>query len=275
MFFVAIIVIGLKCRWMYRYSPLPLVAIFVNLSIYLGDIFFVRQSLSIAISLIAFDFIIKKKKLSFCISVCLAATIHTSALIFLPAYMIYYLNLNLRKMIYITIAFLTISALKINTEIVLMIINNFPPETGKVIQKLHAYYFLNLQGENFGQAIDSNTRMIVAYFRRICFLPVFFVLYKKFYLNNEMYKGMLNLVTFAHILFFFLANLGMDFAGRISSYYYVYEILLITFIVNMKNKWKSKIFLFCIIYSYCFIKYIYLMYSLGEYYVPFNVFLKV
>lgn len=269
---VAGTIIFIKSRLFFKYSPYFLVAIFINFSTYLGDIFFIRQNLALAITLLSFDFIIKKEKVYFYLSIFLATSIHTSALIFLPAYWIYYYRMTFRKMVLIVTIFICISLFKFNTEILLWVMDSFSSEDGKIFQKLHAYYILNMQGKNFGQAIDSDTRMMIASLRRVVFLPVFLAIYKKKWVDNEIYTRTLNLVVFGHILFFFISGIGMDFAGRLTLYYYIYEILLISFIVSIGNDWIKKGAVFLTVFMYSFMKYFYLLYSLGEYYIPFNAF---
>ena len=267
------VIIGVKCRLFFKYSPFFLVAIFANFSTYLGDIFFIRQNFALAMTLLSFDFILKKKKIHFCSFIFLAASIHTSALIFLPAYWIYYYRMTFKRMISVVAFFICISIFKFNTEILMWIMDIFSSEDGKIFQKLHAYYILNMQGKNFGQAIDSNTRIIIASLRRIVFLPVFLAVYRIKFWDNEMYTGILNLVIFGHLLFFFVSGIGMDFAGRLTLYYYIYEILLMTYIIKIGTGWIEKGIIFFIIFVYSFMKYFYLIYSLGEYYIPFNTFL--
>jgi len=270
LFIIAFLIIGIKFRWIYKYSMFPMVALFISFTTYLGDVFFVRQTLAIAITLIGFDFIIKKKKYMFLLMVALAGTIHTSAIIFFPAYWIYHMNISNKKLIGVATCALVFDVCGIGTFILKEFMSIFSADDGKVFQKLYAYYLLGEQDENFGQAVDGTTRMFLAYIRRLVFLPFFFYFFKKLSAQDPYYEGCLKLVVFGHAMFFLTSIISIDFAGRLSLYYYVYEILLISSFMNLGDKLSSKMGIFFVIFMYSMAKYFYLLYSLGEYYIPFH-----
>lgn len=97
LFIIALIILVVKYDWYNRYMPFPLVALFVNFSSYLGDIFFIRQSLAIAITIFAFRYIVRKQLWLFISFVLIAGSMHTSAIIFIPAYWIYHLQITAKN----------------------------------------------------------------------------------------------------------------------------------------------------------------------------------
>ena len=270
LFIIAFVVIGIKFRWIYKYSVFPMVALLISFATYLGDVFFVRQTLAIAITLIGFDFIIKREKHMFLLMVAVAATIHTSAIIFFPAYWIYHMNISNKKLICIVLCAIIFGLCGIGTFILNELMGIFSADGGKISEKIYVYYLLGDQKENFGQAVDSTTRMLLSYIRRLVFLPFFFYFFKRLSTQDPYYEGCLKLVVFGHTMFFLTSIIGIDFAGRLCLYYYVYEILIISSFMLLGKTVSSKLGIFFIIFLYSAMKCFYLLYSLGEYYIPFH-----
>lgn len=266
---IAMIIVMIKYNWYIKYMPFPLVAMFINFSTYLGDIFFVRQTLAIAITIFAFRYIVKKDLSRFLFFVCIASSIHTSALIFIPAYWIYYIRMSAKKIFTLLILCISINVTNVNMYILNWFMDTFPSDMGKIVQKVWAYYLLNQSGENHGNVMDDSSRIFLAYIRRIMLIPIYVYCTKFISECNKFYLGCLNLVIFGHILFFLTSIIAMDFAGRIAAYYYIYEVLLLTSLLACcKNKF-NRIAIYCLIIAYCFSKYIYVFYNLGTAYIPY------
>lgn len=79
------------CRFIFRYSQYPWlsVAIFVAFGYYFGSLHILRQYIAIAIILYSYDCILNRKFASYLALVLLAASFHTSAIVFLPTYFLY------------------------------------------------------------------------------------------------------------------------------------------------------------------------------------------
>lgn len=75
-------------RFIYKYSRLPWMSAYMFLTLQFFDLSFsgLRQIISIAILLFAYDYLIKRRPIQFFTIVILAATIHTSAVLFLFLY---------------------------------------------------------------------------------------------------------------------------------------------------------------------------------------------
>lgn len=267
---IAFFIISIKLRWMLKYTMFPATAVFINFSTYFGDVFFIRQILAIAITIIAFDFIIKKEKYKYLFIVLIASTIHTSALFFIPAYWVYHSKVSIRLIVLFLIVSILLDITKINIYILNIFLENFSSDMGKIFQKIHAYYLLGQSGENFGQAVDNSLRMFLALVRRLFFIPIYIYTLKTLSLKNLYYRGCFNLVIFGHVVFFIMSMISIDFAGRLSMYYYIYEILLISTLLAWKNSIKYRLSILFLIMLYCLMKYGYLIYSLNEYYLPYN-----
>lgn len=265
-------IISVKLKWMLKYSLFPACAVFINFSTYLGDIFFIRQTIALAVTLIAFKFIVRKEKYKFLFFVLLASTIHISALAFIPAYWIYHSNIKKKYIISLLIITILLDITKFNVSILNLFLEYFPSDTGKIFQKIHEYYLLGQSGENFGQAVDNFFRMLLALVRRVFFLPIYICYLNRLSKVNIYYRGCFNLVIFGNILFFVMSMISIDFSGRLSMYYYIYEVILISSLLVWKESIKYRLAMFCVVIIYCLMKYVYLIYSLHEYYLPYNTF---
>lgn len=79
------------CRFIFRYSKYPWlsVIIFVAFGYYFGSLHILRQYIAIAIILYSYDCILNRKFTSYLALVLLAASFHTSAIMFLPTFFLY------------------------------------------------------------------------------------------------------------------------------------------------------------------------------------------
>lgn len=270
LFIIALIILVVKYDWYNRYMPFPLVALFVNFSSYLGDIFFIRQSLAIAITIFAFRYIVRKQFWLFISFVLIAGSMHTSAIIFIPAYWIYHLQITAKKIVLLVAICIGIDAFKLTALAISAFMDFFPSDMGKIVQKIWEYYLLEQSGENFGNVMDGSARIMLAYLRRIFLIPIYLYFLPYISQHNAYYRGCLNLVVFGHILFFLTGILGMDFAGRLAIFYYIYEVLLITCLMILCKSLRSKFIFYILLSIYGFLKYWYVFYNLGSAYIPYS-----
>lgn len=94
-------------RLIYRYSVdfLSSYIMLISMAIFLVTLSGLRQTLALAISFFAYDYIIKRKLFKFVIVVLIAATFHVTVLFFLPAYFMFYYRVNATNiLLYVLIA---------------------------------------------------------------------------------------------------------------------------------------------------------------------------
>lgn len=269
---IATIIISIKMRWIIKYTKYPLVASMVYFTTYAGDIFFIRQYLAVAIVLLSFDFIIRKKPLHFFVMVVIASSIHTSAIVFSFAYLLYHKCkwLTVNKLAFLLGICVILDLTQLNTSALEVILDMFPADIGAVAQKIHAYYMLQQEGENFGANIDNAVRLGSAYARRLLFIPIYVYVYRYLKYVSPQYEGTLKLVLFGYAVFFLCATVSYDFAGRLSLYYTFFEILLIAALFEMRMNKVTKGIAYMFLVIYCVAKYAFLIYNLLPYYVPFT-----
>jgi transmembrane protein EpsG len=95
-FFQAAFCIGVTLRFIYKYSEDVLLSVLGFMSFGLMQFYLTgfRQSFAIAICLIALEFAFKKKFMGFILSVIIAASIHQTAIVFIPVYWIVKIGLT-------------------------------------------------------------------------------------------------------------------------------------------------------------------------------------
>ena len=97
----AIIYVGIVSYNIYRYSVNPMFSyiLFIIFGFYSFGMSATRQTLAMAIVMIAYNFIVDKKFIKFLIVTLIAASFHISAMIFLPAYLFNYLKISKKTII--------------------------------------------------------------------------------------------------------------------------------------------------------------------------------
>lgn len=245
-----------------NYCKTPILAITILFVINnYGGIFFVRQTVAIAITAYAFTFIPHKKYCSFIFCVLLAACFHRTSYIFLLAYPIYFLKLSDRKIIIITlIAF-------ISGYIISLFIQHFLGSFGGVItSKLNAYM-------EAGYKNDINGINPTILYLRGCIsrLFLFFILFhftKKQRKENSITNGIFNLTYTGVLLYIIAGSLNITLA-RICFYFEVFQIFLIPISLNFSKKLVNRILLFTCLMLYFSIR----IHSEGTYkdlFVPYK-----
>lgn len=238
LFILASILFSFKYSALYKLSYCPILSLLMAYSLDKGDIFFVRQSIAIAITFYSTKYIIKKEKLKFIIYIILASLIHKSSLIFIFAYFIYN-NLNLKRRHYFILVILTFLFSAYINEIIKIIIINMPVSVYK--NKLLAYFF---QPSNFGQYYKSymskNLIFLVSVANRIFMITVFFLFWKK--VDNYL-KKIFSLYFISFLGFICFYRFAPEFSRIILSYENFQLIIYPSLYKFIKNKYIKIVFI--------------------------------
>lgn len=267
--FLAIIILGIKINFIATFAVFPLLSLFYWFSTYLSDIYFVRQALAVSITLISFRFIIKKQLIYFLICVFLAATIQVSTIVFILAYYIYHKNIKIKYLILgITLSIIIGRYLDTSLLVYLGQWVDILPDSDRLANKIALY--------TEGKAADSETGwLFLGFVRRLFFIPIELFCISKLKKVVPIYQGSLNLIIFGYMLYFLFANVSATVAIRISTAFYIYEIITIPAMFLLVKSMKLKILLFILFIVYCAMKYIYLINNFYDVYIPYtNVLFK-
>lgn len=240
----ASLIIGIKAVMLRKLEPFFMVCLFAYYALYLGDLFSVRQSLAISVSLISLYYIIKQKKIYFLISVIIASLIHNSAVVLVLAYPIFYLKINNKATVLIIVLSLFIGISGVMNPLLSkfqFLIEGFGGvDSERISGKLDTY-----TTEASASKIDSKVAFLISALRRIIILPV--ILYFRKDLQSAVYNGYVNLFTFSNVIFFTLSQVSIVFV-RFTSYFTVIEILIIASVIRVQKD-KRKRFLLLLFFA--------------------------
>lgn len=251
------VVIGIIYYYMLKkYSDNIFISLWLYFVYYMGNLFFVRSTLALAIILLSINYIIKQKKKTFLLLVLLASSIHYSALIFLPAYFIFN-KIEFSKKQILFLLFLTILGILFLDEGIKIIFQNLYPHRMVYFEK------------NYISTLGMKQKYLVkAILTRIFFIISYIFLIDKTERNAKITKGFFKLYLIGALLNILISNIN-PMLSRVVEYYEISQLFLISKINFMtKNNLKRIIGLLIIIY------FIYnFMISLNSYkelYIPYK-----
>lgn len=262
LFILAILIISIKVNFIIKFATFPLISLLYWFGTYIGDIFFIRQTLAICITLIAFRFILKKNVILFVVFTILAATIQISVISFLLAYFIFYRKIKVRYLV-LGLVFSILIGRMMDTSMLLTLNSffNVLPDSERLLEKIDFYY-------DVGNVTDGPI-IILTYIRRLIFIPIELWAISRIEKFDKNYRGYLNLIIFGYIIYFLFDNMSPVIATRISSAYYIYEIITVPMIFMVFKSLKVKIGIFCVLSIYLLIKYLYAINVYYDVYVPY------
>lgn len=222
--FTSLLIILIITKTILNFSVYPMLSLFffITLYFYFTSFNLVRQYVAMAIVFASVKFIIEKKLYHFISVIIIASFFHSTSLFFFPFYW-----LARKKMpdIYYFLGFVLSIVLSIFTPVIINIISI-------VFPRLSYYSEYSLEGAS------ANFAFILTIITFICAR----FLYKKlitidkntnFYLNFVFYASCFSILSRNNIIFF-----------RISSYFYIFIILLLPIIYRSLSKSWKFLFLF-------------------------------
>jgi hypothetical protein len=245
LFFCASFIVLLTYYTLYKHSPYPLFSLFLLISYSLVGIGFgVRQDLAIAITLFSITYIIDRSLIKFVLLVSLAAFIHKSSLIFLPAYYLYNFRWNLVK---------ALTAISISIICVLMsetIMQTF----GSLVEERKAELYMEM-GMDMVQ--DPYTSLVKGLSGRFLFLliTIGFVKYDD---ENKIYNGIFNLYVFGILIYVTFSPINLIFS-RLARPYDIFQIIILPLVYAKATRLQKAIIItiiiaFSVLKFYTFIK---------------------
>lgn len=266
------IIFSLSYNSVFKFSPLPLASLFVYLLLRRGDIFFVRESIALAFCLFSVRYIITRKLIPYLFIVAVATQFHNAAYLFIPAYFIYGLKMNMKTMmIGLLTVFVVISVLQDRITSTLgpiasLLGDDLLVKTDKYIERGYD----NSGGVSVMHAlvIGSLNRLIFLFF----YLYIWFKYYKDGYdVNNltiskwnkrchfacdksTIYRGLVNLYLISMVLFIILAPISLTL-NRLSNYYEMSSIPLFGIALSSLPRQK-RVPMFCLFSLYITIRFV-------------------
>ena len=199
--------------------------------LYLANIFVTRNTISLIICFYSLKFIQEKKFKKYLLCVVIAIGFHYSAIVFLPAYFIFWCGTKLITKVNLFISgsvFLSISI----RPIALIAANILGGRTEvKIKRYLNATDFMFATGMNESSA----TILLIKAILNIGILLIVGIYFWKFNKNDKFYEGCLNLYIVGCILHIATLTVGHAFA-RLSIYYNIFQIPILIYAIKENAK---------------------------------------
>ncbi|MBF7090643.1 EpsG family protein [Flavobacterium sp. ALJ2] len=241
--------------------------VFLYLCYYFADIFAVRQNLAISLTLFSTWFIITKKPILFLLFVGLAASIHTSSLLYFFAYYIYWKKFTDKSFYYIIFFSIFLGLIGFGNIVLDLLLKALGLE-GFVGEKISNYL------SNDSEGLNTNSNLLVLYImgivKRLILIPLFLYVKNKSQGRFVYFQGYLNLYIVGNIIYFLFAK-DLAIFARASVPFLIFEIFLISYVLLYYKPHKKKmIFAFVLITLFSWARFSALINSYYDLYVPYN-----
>ncbi|NLU94412.1 EpsG family protein [Chitinophaga sp. Ak27] len=262
----AILIIPGKFKFFGKYTALPLLAIFLYYAYFFCDIFFVRQSIAITFTLLSTKYIIERKLLLFALFVYIASLFHGSAILFIFSYFIFNLKISNKFLILLLLASVVCRIIDLDIRM-LQLISGYLGFNEYLNNKMTEY----LQGgedQTFGMGVSKGMVLVLGILKRAIIFPFFFWFRNKISADEtKVYNGYLNLLVMGTCLYFLTGNFVA--LQRISTYFFVYEILLIVLVVKNIQQKTVRSLAYMFIFLFAFTKFYYGFSGYKDLYIPY------
>ena len=237
LFFFAIIIFPLKYVTIWKLSTFPFLSLLLYLLLYRCDIFFVRETIALAIAMYSIRFINQNKRFYFLLSILVAMQFHSSIVVFIFAYYIYHLKLTKYRVCIIVVGLI----FSVTTSTVLMSFlgNNIG---GVIGWKINAYIDSG-SSETFGTGLSIGETIFRGTLNRAFFIIVFlYTSYK--YKTNQVVVGLVKIYMANFVLFLITCPISVALSRIVNSYEQVSIILISYFLMSIgKRNRKLVVFL--------------------------------
>lgn len=257
--------LSLKFSFFFKYNKeIFFTLILLFYCYYFADIFAVRQSLAISLTLFSTIFIINKRPILFIIFVSLATSIHTSSILFFFAYYIYWFKVKDRTFYFIVFFSILLGLIGIGGVFLNLIFKALGLE-GFMADKLNNY----LTGENEG-VNNPFVSYILGIVKRLLLIPLFIYIKNKSKDRFIYFNGYFNLYMTGNIIYFLFAK-DLAIFARASVPFLIFEIFLIGYVLLYFKGNKNKMLLvFFIMVLFSWTRFSALVNSYYDLYVPYN-----
>ena len=219
-FLIALFSIFVKANFIRKYSPYIFISLFYYYSFdfHNSEMGQIRNSLAISILLLSIKYIKQKKFKKFILVVLVATSFHYSAIIFLIAYMVNYINFNKKRLIYLTIFCCGIGIFNLNSYF-LNLLYKLPDYTPISI----AIYYLEKGIYVTRRGISSTEiwRFLILLFNIIFYDKISYICHNRYKFVFKIY--------FIGLFIFFALNSNALFSRRFSRPFIFLEGLVLSF----------------------------------------------
>lgn len=260
--FTAVIIIFFTYFTVRQYSYYPAISILMLYAYSINSSGFgYRQDIAIAICFFSFNFIFKRKLISFIISVVIASLFHQSAIVFIFAYWYYDIRWTRRYLITLIISIFIGYLASSQLEIISGLYSD--NAQGKITE------YLENPNQTYGEGSSPLIRFITGLSNRLflLFLPLF-IIYKNPHPQVDNLKKLYNLFLLGFIFYIVFGSVSTVFI-RFSRYYDMFQILVIPMTLYIAPP-KKRIVLFLFLLAYVTFKFCIVMFFDNGVYIPYK-----
>ncbi len=267
LFLIAMTIFSLTLFPLKKYSPYPLFSLLLLLSYSINSSGFgYRQDLAISICFFSFFFVLRRKLFFFLFFVLLATFFHQSAIIFLPVYWVSKFVWNKKTIIYLTMFIIVFYFIISKIGYIAALYSE------SAAYKVSNYNEMSPDEKIMGQG-DPLTVLLRGIFNRIVLLIPALIVFFKSKLYDQKFSYIFNIMFFGLVFYVLLSPLGYVFL-RFTRYYEMFQILLIPLAIYF-SKPKTKILLILFYLFYCVFKFVFVLISDDEVYVPYQTIFNI
>lgn len=238
LFICSTFIFVIKAKFYKKFSPLPLVSLLACLALSRGDIFYVRQTISIHICMLGVMAVLKERKILFFALIIIASTIHSSSLLFSLIYPIYKFDkLELKSLNVLTIT-LSLICFILGAILMYAILTYLPPIISYKITK-----YID-EGDNMATGQSLATLLINGIINRGFFFCLFSYAAKQFY-QDRTFRFFYKMYCCLMILFFMTVSINVTLT-RLVSYFDVSQYILLAYFFKSRYCAKKELWLLLI-----------------------------
>lgn len=262
------VVAGFTTLAIRKFSPYPLVSLFILYAILLANIMFVRQAIATSILFYAVRYIIERRWWPFLLFVVLAAMFHRSAWIFLLAWPVFNLRWSITKMFFSLLIAIALSP--VINALMLSLGGLF----GGIIQaKLDLYLGEAAEGNTFGAGFSMAEIIVKGLINKVFLFTIgAYIIYLTDEKESFRVRGFMNLFWFGSIIYFLTIPISTGMA-RMSYAFDIFQIVLIPYLFKVVRNREARLIWFVLIGIYLLMRMMVYVINFYDYYVPFNTFL--
>lgn len=246
-----------------KYAHFPIFATLIWFSINFAGIFSVRQTIAISFVFLSLDFLLNRRLLFFMLTVFAASLFHRTALVFIPTYFIYSLNLSKRNFIIILILAFSLSSI---FSILFQQLAGMG--LGVFTIKLNAYLDSDITDSAGSNFTPFQTMIRGVSYRVVIFILILTFLYD-YYKNDLSFKYFFNLYFYGIIIFILLVPIAVGF-GRLAPYFEIFQLLLFTQLLFLIKDKTNRFLIFSFLILYFSFRLYSNIYAYKDLYIPYK-----
>jgi hypothetical protein len=265
LFIMAVPSLAGKTYFFEKYSPNFSLSVLIYFStlFFLFDFIAIRQAVALSIFLLCIPLIYERRFLLFLILMLLAAQIHISALLLIPGYFVFNLNLSNRVLLGTIIICAIINILRIKVPLIEILLNVIPVPLA-AITKVTIYF--------------AETTYAFVSLKQLLLGLAFVFMKMRSPQKNQMLDILVNIFVFG-ILFATLFNGLPQLSYRMKWYFFSADAILLVYLVDFiaKDDLKTTFSLYAllfILYGYSLFTFLHEIAGRGDYIFPYKLFIQ-